>query len=695
MSKSTRKIRKPVQKAQTRVADAASSRPFPSANSVCFLVIFASAFLLRLLYLAEIESIPLFYHLAGDGRIYDEWGQRIAAGDWLGKGVFYQAPLYPYFFGLLQIFFGHDLWLIRLVQIGLGAVSCALIFLVGMRLFSRPAGIASGVILSLYAPAIFFDGLIEKSILDLALLSLLLLLLTQSMDGKSRGIQWLALGGVLGLLGLSRENALILVAIVAIWIVFYFAAATPETRLRRIALFFAGVLLVLVPVGLRNLGVGGEFKLTTSQFGTNFFIGNNPSADGTYDSITNVIGEPQLEGPDATRLAQRAVGRTLTPGEVSDYWFGRSIQYIRSQPGHWVQLLAKKWLMVWNEREVEDSDDFYIYQGWSWLLWGLSRISNFGVLAPLAVLGAVVTLNRWRELWLLHSIVVSLALSVTAFYVFGRYRYPLVPLLVLFAGAAIAKLIECYKMENWRALLIAAGILVVTSVIVNWPIYGIRGPWPGGYNNLSNAYYKQGKVKEATENALKAVQLQPDFGVAHFNLGNLYAYQRKHELSRHHFEQAIRIFPNYAEARSNLGQLLAEQGDLKGGIEHFRKAIELNPSVSRSHLNLGVALAKLGQLEEAIQSLQQTIQLVPNHAPAHYYLGSVYAALGQYDQATLAFRTALQIQGNSAATHHSLARVLSLQGKKEEAVAHYREAVRLDRAAVRKGEQKTPAAKVP
>jgi hypothetical protein len=55
----------------------------------------------------------------------------------------------------------------------------------------------------------------------------------------------------------------------------------------------------------------------------------------------------------------------------------------------------------------------------------------------------------------------------------------------------------------------------------------------------------------------------------------------------------------------------------------------------------------------------------------------------------------LQIQGNSAATHHSLARVLSLQGKKEEAVAHYREAVRLDRAAVRKGEQKTPAAKVP
>jgi len=691
MNKSTRKVGKPPQTHSRRGHKEAIIGPSPTANQVWLVAIFALAFLLRVIYLGQIESIPLFYHLAGDGRIYDEWGQRIAAGNWLGRGVFYQAPLYPYFLGVLQFILGHDLWLIRLVQITLGAFSCALIYLVGWRLFSREAGIASGVILSCYAPAIFFDGLIEKSVLDLFLLALLLLLLAQSMEGRPAGFHWLALGAVLGLLGLSRENALILGAIVPLWIGLYFSAATMGTRLRWMGLFCAGALLVLMPVGLRNLAAGGEFKLTTSQFGANFFIGNNPAADGTYDSIRNVIGEPQLEGPDATRLAQRTTGRTLTPGEVSDHWFRQSIDYIRSHPGHWVQLLAKKWLMVWNAREVEDSDDFYIYQQWSWLLWGLGWISHFGVLVPLAVLGASLTVSKWRELWLLHAIVVSLALSVTVFYVFGRYRYPLVPLLVLFAGAGIVKLTEFYKVKNKRALIMAAAILLFTGVIVNWPIYRFRGPWPGGYNNLSNAYYKQGKVKEATDNALRAVQLQPDFGVAHFNLGNLYAYQGKFELSRHHFEQAIRIFPNYAEARSQLGQLLAERGDLEGGIQHFRKAIELNPFVSRAHLNLGVALAKQGQLKDAVQPLQQAIHLVPNHAPAHYYLGSVYAALGHYDQATLAFQNALQIQGNSAAIHQSLARVLSLQGKKEEAVQHYREAVRLDREAVRQGEQKTHA----
>jgi len=133
-----------------------------SHDTVWFLVLLGVAFLLRLIYLFQIQSIPLFDHLAGDGRTYDEWAQRIVAGDWLGQGVFYQAPLYPYFLGVLQFIFGHNPWLIRFIQIILGAVSCALIYLVGEKLFSRTAGIAAGLILACYAPAVFFDGLMKR-----------------------------------------------------------------------------------------------------------------------------------------------------------------------------------------------------------------------------------------------------------------------------------------------------------------------------------------------------------------------------------------------------------------------------------------------------------------------------------------------------------------------------------------------------
>jgi tetratricopeptide (TPR) repeat protein len=686
MKKASRQERK-IKSAKASGGAALPGWSNPPGTRFWFLTIFTGAFALRLVYLFQIDTIPLFEHLAGDARTYYEWGQRIAAGDWLGAGVFYQAPLYPYFLGILQFFFGETLWLPRLVQITLGALSCSLIFLIGQQLFSREAGIISGFILAGYGPALFFDGLIEKSILDLFLLTAILFLIFCISD-EMKPAKWLGVGAVLGLLALSRENALILVLVVPCWIAFSSAALSPTARLRRIGLFFAGLVLVLLPVGLRNLAVGGEFKLTTSQLGPNFYIGNNPAADGTYNSIRGIIGEPQLEGPDAKRLAERELQRSLSPGEVSSYWLNKSLDYVKTQPFDWLRLLAKKWVLVWNGREIEDSDDFYIYRQWSSLLGVLGRLNHFGVLAPLAAVGLLVSLGQRRRLWLLYLMILALAASVTVFYVFGRYRFPLVPLLVLFAGAGLMQMIHFYQQGLWRPLVGTIAVFCASAIFTNWLMFEFSGPGAGGYNNLSNAYYKQGKVEEAIQTALKAIAIEPRYGVAHYNIGNLYAGRGQFALAQRHFEEALRIYPNYAEVRSNLGQLLAERGDLQAGIEQFRKAVALDPALFRAHLNLGVALAKQGNIDEADAPLREAVRLMPQSAESRLYLGSVYAAQNRFDLAAQSFKNALQIDANLAAAHESLARVLSAQGKREEAMEHYQEAIRLISA--RRGGAKAP-----
>jgi tetratricopeptide (TPR) repeat protein len=671
-----------VNRPRARAATSAKSAAAPSADldrktrRRCVAAIFSIAFVLRLIYLFQIESIPLFYHLAGDGWTYDEWARRIAAGAWLGEGVFYQAPLYPYFLAVLQSLLGHDLWAIRLVQIILGALSCALVFVVGEKIFSRRAGLAAGLLLAFYAPAIFFDALIEKSILDLFLLSALLLLLLGT-DAETRWSKWLGAGAILGLLGLSRENALVLAPVVALWIAVYFSARPLQIRAQRLAWFVVGVLVILLPVGLRNLAVGGEFKLTTSQLGPNFFIGNNAAADGTYGSVRRIIGEAQLEGTDAKRLAQRAMKRELMPGEVSDFWLDRALDYIKNQPADWLALLGRKWLLVWNAREIEDSDDFYIYRSWSWLLDALGAVYHFGVLAPLAALGMALTWSRWRQLWLLYAMVLSLAASIAIFYVFGRYRFPLAPLLALFAGAGVAAALELYKEKNWRLVATGAAIALCAAVIVNWPMSNVSGPGAAGYNNLSNAYLKQGKIAPAINTALEAIQADPNYGVAHYNLGNLYAQQGKFDAARRHFETALRLYPNYADAHSNYGQLTAERGDIETGVRYFRRAIELNPALPRAHLNLGVALAKQGRLDEAVPALAQAARLSPDSPEPSYYLGSVYAAQNRYGEAAAAFQRALQINPGFVPAHQSLARLFATVGKNSEAAEHYREAIRL------------------
>jgi hypothetical protein len=65
---------------------------------------------LRLLHVTTLSRTPFFSTLAGDSASYDDWGQRIARGDW-GTTPYFVDPLYPTLLGLLYRFAGRDLML--------------------------------------------------------------------------------------------------------------------------------------------------------------------------------------------------------------------------------------------------------------------------------------------------------------------------------------------------------------------------------------------------------------------------------------------------------------------------------------------------------------------------------------------------------------------------------------------------------
>ena len=150
-----------------------------------------------------------------------------------------------------------------------------------------------------------------------------------------------------------------------------------STRLQLAAAFVLGLAIVLLPVAARNYAVGGGFYLTTSQFGPNFFIGNNPNADGTYMSLRFGRGAPEYERQDATELAEHATGRTLTPSEVSSYWTDRALDFITAHPARWVSLVGRKAMLLVNATEMLDTESQESYAEWSWPL----RLT--GVVQPL------------------------------------------------------------------------------------------------------------------------------------------------------------------------------------------------------------------------------------------------------------------------------------------------------------------------
>ena len=324
--------------------------------------IFAVALLVRLVHVWQIRRSPFFSLLMGDSRGYDEWARRIAAGEWLGREVFYQAPLYPYLLGVIYAIAGRHLLLVRIVQALIGSASCALLGLAAARLFSTKAGLAAGLILALYAPAIFFDGLLQKSVLDVFFVCLALWLISRTEntaeDAKNTGkgisqrsrrsprfFLYVALGLTMGGLALTRENALVFIVVILAWIITQGLGARGgglAAAGRSAAMFLVGLAIVLVPVAARNAYVGGGFYITTSQLGPNLYIGNNPAADGTYQSLRFGRGAPEYERQDATELAERALGTRLTPAEVSGYWTDKALEFVTSRPGAWLALMGRK-----------------------------------------------------------------------------------------------------------------------------------------------------------------------------------------------------------------------------------------------------------------------------------------------------------------------------------------------------------------
>jgi len=173
---------------KTAAAPVAAARPAPidvggvePARPAWYaLAIFGVALFVRLLHVWLIRRSPFFSLLMGDSRGYDEWARRIAGGEWMGHDVFYQAPLYPYLLGAIYAIAGRHLLLVRVVQTVIGSASCALLALAAARFFNRTTGIVAGLMLALYAPAIFFDGLLQKSVLDVFFVCLALYLMSRT-----------------------------------------------------------------------------------------------------------------------------------------------------------------------------------------------------------------------------------------------------------------------------------------------------------------------------------------------------------------------------------------------------------------------------------------------------------------------------------------------------------------------------------
>jgi tetratricopeptide (TPR) repeat protein len=499
---------------------------------------------LRVAHAIAIGHSPLAERLILDHRAYDTWAQRIAAGDWVGRGIFWVDPLYSYVLAALYALLGRDLTLVRCFHAELGAVNIWLAGAITRRVTgSNALATVGALVAALCLPLIHNEAQIEKATLTATLACGALALLLRGTDRAAVGA-----GVLLGLGALARGNLLLAIPAAALALALAPAregdgreALVPVARLRlarpslrRAWRFTLAALAVVGVLTARNALVTGEFVLTTANAGQNLYIGQQrDNVLGTYGAPSFVRADPQFEQEDFRAEAERRTGQThMGDTAASRYWALEALREVAADPRLAVTRTLEKVRLAFHQFETPDNDDVELSARFSWVL----RLPLFGVgmLAPFALLGAIVGWRRSRETRVVAAAVALYASTLAIFFVVGRFRVPMVPPLIALAVAGAAWLVDRARARDLRragpaAALVAAGLALCLVRTDSLEALRVRS-LAVSFNNLGTQQLEAGDVDGAMRSYERAIDTEASSVVgAMRTLGDLYLRQRRYD----------------------------------------------------------------------------------------------------------------------------------------------------------------------
>lgn len=608
----------------------------------------------RLVYLEHSADNPFFSAPVVDAHSYSVQARQLAEGAWVGTKPFWQPPLYPYILAAIYAVSGDLFWTPRFIQFLLGAASCALVFGLGRQVFGTRVGLLAGGMACLYGPSIYFEGELLPTALAVFLNLLLIFILLRPGRGWK---QALAAGLVQGLAILAVPNAAVLAFCACLW---YWKSAERAVRskLTWCLLFAAAASAVVGAVTARNWVVSGEFIPLSWNGGVNFYLGNHPD----YDRLVAIRPGPAWEALMEQPLAAGHVGYA----DRSAYFYRQAGDWIARAPGDFVRLLGYKAFLLVRGEEIKRNQDVYFARTYSWLLgvllWKIDHFAvPFGLLGPLAAVGMVLAWRRRPQAGLLLLCTGAYSASLLLFFVTSRYRLPLVPLLLPFAGYALVWLVQQGQARQWRRLGIGVAVVVLLAVVSN---AGLRPADPLAdaeiHFDLGRVEAQQGQYAAAVRSFGTAVQLDSNYLQARHNLGAALAAMRRYREAEVVYRRALAQAPDDRGLHLNLAALYRATGRYEQAMGHYRRvlATKADAAVRAQAANaLGLIEVRQGALARAVDYFAMALKAAPGNHLIAFNLGAAYHDLGQFDEAAKFYRLTLRLAPEYAKAQRALARL--------------------------------------
>ena len=186
------------------------------------------------------------------------------------------------------------------------------------------------------------------------------------------------------------------------------------------------------------------------------------------------------------------------------------------------------------------------------------------------------------------------------------------------------------------------------------------------------------RATEAIAYFREAIELDPDFAMAHLNLAQVLT---NNQVALVHFKKAAELADG-----ASAGERLMIQAINAGSVDNdgarqrklLAELVENYPHDERALNRLALAYFNLPDYQTAIELLQKAEQINPKFSQVQNQLGYCYKNLGDYNRAEAAFKRYIELIPDDPNPYDSYAELMLKIGKFDAALANYRKALSIN-----------------
>jgi tetratricopeptide (TPR) repeat protein len=215
------------------------------------------------------------------------------------------------------------------------------------------------------------------------------------------------------------------------------------------------------------------------------------------------------------------------------------------------------------------------------------------------------------------------------FFVFFRFRFrfPVLPVLIVFAAHALLWLAEQAKRRRPKRF--GEALLLVRRFGFWSTQQALARADSSGYLQLALAESRRGRVEDAVPYLRRALEMSPNDATILTKLGLAEQILGNHDAAVRHYRRALEVRPMRTNALDALLELLIDRGRAaeaesiaRNHLQHLaRHGIEEQPEIA--HYHLGRALAECGDLEGAGRAYTEALRIDRRSARAARALGDL------------------------------------------------------------------------